>query len=289
MEPNNGNGSNWAIQRRVEGLVNKHMADMALETLQQRLSAVSEEMNHSTDDRSRREDIHEPGEDAPRRTDVNFSVDPLSESYGTGIVGEKLMPNTSSSSPSSSSPSSETAAQRKIISLLLEIKEEQQRQWAVLKDLQARVQGQVWEEEVEALDIDLPVRTMGQLDDTEKHLEDPGAQKRMVFHLSRMGGATVDDAVRRLMQAVLSFAVGSELNWVGRGQKRSFRNTRLQGVLFRALKRTPVGKEATHHQFADVVKKWLRFAPYRQGGSGRRQHYKPPVEFMCTKYPDTEG
>lgn len=47
-----------------------------------------------------------------------------------------------------------------------------------------------------------------------------------------MGGATVDDAVRRLMQAVLSFAVGSELNWVGRGQKRSFRNTRLQGVLF---------------------------------------------------------
>ncbi|CAB1312638.1 unnamed protein product, partial [Coregonus sp. 'balchen'] len=47
-----------------------------------------------------------------------------------------------------------------------------------------------------------------------------------------MGGATFDDAVRRLMQAVLSFAVGSELNWVGHGQKRSFRNTRLQGVLF---------------------------------------------------------
>ena len=43
----------------------------------------------------------------------------------------------------------------------------------------------------------------------------------------------MDDAVRRLMQAVLSFAVGSELNWVGRGQKRSFRSTRLQGVLFR--------------------------------------------------------
>lgn len=43
-----------------------------------------------------------------------------------------------------------------------------------------------------------------------------------------------------------------------------------------ALKRTPVGKEATHHQYADVVKKWLRFAPFRQGGSGRRR-CKPPV------------
>lgn len=49
-----------------------------------------------------------------------------------------------------------------------------------------------------------------------------------------------------------------------------------------ALKKTPVGKDATQHQFADVVKKWLRFAPFRQGGSGRRQHYKPTVEFICT-------
>ncbi|XP_026870585.1 uncharacterized protein si:dkey-187a12.4 isoform X1 [Electrophorus electricus] len=280
MEPNNGNGPNWAMQRRVEGLVNKHMADMALETLQQRLSAVSEEMNHLSDDISRREDIPKRGEDIPRRTNVNFSAEPLSDSYSAGIVGEKLMPDTSS----------ESAAQRKIISLLLEIKEEQQRQWAVLKDLQARVQGQMCEEEVESLDMDLPLRTMEQLDETERHLEDAAAQKRMVSHLSRMGGATVDDAVRRLMQAVLSFSVGSELNWVGRGQKRSFRNTRLQGVLFRALKRTPVGKEATHHQFADVVKKWLRFAPFRQGGSGRRQHYKPSVEYMCPKFhTDTEG
>ncbi|XP_030628582.1 uncharacterized protein si:dkey-187a12.4 [Chanos chanos] len=278
MEQNNGSTSNWTIQRRVEGLVNKHMADMALETLQQRLTAVSEEMNHLSDDLSRREEIPKRADDVSRRTDVNYNVETISETY-TGVAGEKLMPDTS-----------ETAAQRKIISLLIEIKEEQQRQWAVLKDLQARLQGQVCEEEVEALDIDLPLQTMEQLDETEKHLEDAGAQKRMVSHLSRMGGATVDDAVRRLMQAVLSFGVGSELNWVGRGQKRSFRNTRLQGVLFRALKRTPVGKEATHHQFADVVKKWLRFAPFRQGGSGRRQHYKPPVEFMCPKYhTDTEG
>ena len=98
----NGNGSNWAIQRRVEGLVNKHMTDMALETLQQRLSAVSEEMNHLADDISKREDVPKRVEVAPRRSDANFNVDPLSESYSTAIVGEKLMPDTSSS-PSSSS------------------------------------------------------------------------------------------------------------------------------------------------------------------------------------------
>lgn len=57
-----------------------------------------------------------------------------------------------------------------------------------------------------------------------------------------------------------------------------------------ALKRTPVGREATHHQFADVVKKWLRFAPFRQGGTGRRQTSRPAPEYMCSKFhTDTEG
>ncbi|XP_052007487.1 uncharacterized protein LOC127661004 [Xyrauchen texanus] len=275
MDPNNGSRASWAINRRAEGSVNKNKTDMALETLQQqRRSTVFEDMPPIPDELSKgAEDI------IPGRDEVNFSAD--SESYSPAGVAGKFIREDGSLS--------EAEAHRKIISLLIEIKEEQQRQWAVLKDLQARVYGQVCEEEEEVLDIDLPLHTMEQLDETERHLENAEAQRRMVSHLSRMGGATIDDAVRRLMHTVLSFSLGSELNWVGRGQKRSFRNTRLQGVLFRALKRTPVGKEATHHQFADVVKKWLRFAPFRQRGSGRRLHGIPPVEFICPKYNSTVG
>lgn len=266
MEHNDNSG--WVIQRRMEGVVNKHMADVALETLQQRLTVVTDEMHSLAEHVSRRTD-EIPNDAVPPRTEVNFDVESFTSTYNTGGTAEKGI-----------STVSETAGQRKIISLLVEIKEEQRRQWAVLRDLQARLQGPVpqEEDEVESPGMDLPLKTLEQLDETESLLEDPAAQRRMVCHLSRMGGASVDDTVRRLMHAVLSFAVGSELNWVGRGQKRSFRSTRLQGVLFRALKRTPVGKEATHHQYADVVKKWLRFAPFRQGGSGRR-HYRPPTEF----------
>lgn len=36
------------------------------------------------------------------------------------------------------------------------------------------------EEEDEPLDIDLPLRTMEQLDETEQHLEDTETQRRMV-------------------------------------------------------------------------------------------------------------
>ncbi|XP_023696002.1 uncharacterized protein [Paramormyrops kingsleyae] len=276
MAQNNGSGAHWSIQRRVEGLVNKHMADMALETLQHRLSVVSEEMNHLSEEAQRRpeEDPSRHAEDPSRHADMNFDVESQSEAYSSGGSEGKL-PQIAASS--------ETAAQRKIISLLIEIKEEQKKQWVILKELQARMQGPVCDDDDETLEVDLPLRSMEQLDETERYLEDAVAQRKLVTHLSRMGGATVDDAIRRLMQAVLSFGVGSEMNWAGRGEKRSFRNTRLQGVLFRALKKTPVGKDATQHQFADVVKKWLRFAPFRQGGSGRRQHYKPTVEFICTE------
>ncbi|XP_042358630.1 uncharacterized protein si:dkey-187a12.4 isoform X2 [Plectropomus leopardus] len=263
MEEVNGDNRDGVLQRRVEDIVSQHMADIAVESLRQRLAAVTEEVKSLAEHVSRRSGGEEMKEESQRGA-VSFGVEPPLSS-------------------ACSSTSTETAAQRKIIALLVEIKEEQQRQWVVLRDLQAQLQSQTSyeEEDVDALDLDLPLMTLEQLEEMERQLDDEGVQKRMVSYLSRMGGATVDDAVRRLMRAVISFAVGAEFNWVGRGQKRSFGKTRLQGVLFRALKRTPVGKEATHHQFAGVVKKWLRFAPFRQGGTGRRC-YNPPVS------PDTE-
>lgn len=50
----------------------------------------------------------------------------------------------------------------------------------MLKDLQAMIQGHMCEEDVETLDIELPLQTMEQLDETETYLENDGAQKRMV-------------------------------------------------------------------------------------------------------------
>lgn len=98
MEGSNGSSASWAVGRRVEGLVNKHMADMALETLQQRLSAVSQDMNHLSAEISRRED-EKCVEDLPRRI-----ARALPEPYTEELVEEKkLMPNTAPTSSSSSS------------------------------------------------------------------------------------------------------------------------------------------------------------------------------------------
>lgn len=71
--------------------------------------------------------------------------------------------------------SPEISTLRKIISLLVEIKEEQQKQWVVLRDIQARLQGQTADDEgeVEALDMELPLRTLKELDEMETQPEDP--------------------------------------------------------------------------------------------------------------------
>ncbi len=85
MDPNSVSRVNWAINRRAEGLVSKHMADMA-----QRRSAVSEENMHPLPG-----DLSRSAEDIPGRAEVNFSAD--SQSYNPAGVAGKLMREDSSS------------------------------------------------------------------------------------------------------------------------------------------------------------------------------------------------
>lgn len=75
MEQDNGDHHDWPMQRRVEGFVNKHMADIAVEALQQRLSAVSDEMHSLAEHVSRRSG--EDFKDEPRRGDASLDVEPL--------------------------------------------------------------------------------------------------------------------------------------------------------------------------------------------------------------------
>lgn len=63
---------------------------------------------------------------------------------------------------------------------MIEIKEEQQKQWVILKELQARMQGPVCDDDDETLEVDLPLRSMEQLDETERYLEDAVAQRKLV-------------------------------------------------------------------------------------------------------------
>lgn len=74
MEHVNGDNQDWPMQRRVECTVNKHMADIAVETLQRRLSAVSEEMHSLAEHVCGRSG--EVFKDDSRRGEVSFGTEP---------------------------------------------------------------------------------------------------------------------------------------------------------------------------------------------------------------------
>lgn len=99
MEHDNGENLDWSMQRRVDGLVNKHMADIALETLQNRLCAVSDEMHSLAEHVSRRSG--EELKDESRQGDDSFDVEPLSSDCSTEAT-EKFI---SASSTGKQSPS----------------------------------------------------------------------------------------------------------------------------------------------------------------------------------------
>ncbi len=89
MEQDHGDNHDWPMQRRVEGFVNKHMADIAVEALQQRLSAMSDEMHSLAEHVSRRSG--EDFKDEPRRRDVSLDVEPLLSSACSFRATDKLM------------------------------------------------------------------------------------------------------------------------------------------------------------------------------------------------------
>lgn len=77
------------MQRRVECTVNKHMADIAVETLQRRLSAVSEEMHSLAEHVSGRSG--EVFKDESQRGEVSFGTEPPPSSACSSEAADKFI------------------------------------------------------------------------------------------------------------------------------------------------------------------------------------------------------
>ncbi|XP_077380819.1 uncharacterized protein LOC144020836 isoform X2 [Festucalex cinctus] len=121
----------------------------------------------------------------------------------------------------------------------------------------------------------LPITSQEELNFAETTLRSVDARKAMVSRLSLVGGTTLSVRVRRMLRTTLSNELASQLNWAGKivreeaKQKRAFKDTNLCKIMYDSLKRQ-IGTDASEYMFAAVVKTWLRYAPDRIGGSGRR-------------------
>ncbi|XP_060770056.1 uncharacterized protein LOC132881528 [Neoarius graeffei] len=126
--------------------------------------------------------------------------------------------------------------------------------------------------------IKLPLSTMEEFLAAEALVKEDAKQKQlMVSTLALCGGTDVGVTVRRMLRSLLVNSLASQFNWAGKGEKTAFKDTKIHDVLFDALQKQLPG--STHATFSDAIKKWLKYAPEREGGMRRREVSAPQEEY----------
>ncbi|CAL8264829.1 unnamed protein product [Gadus morhua 'NCC'] len=125
--------------------------------------------------------------------------------------------------------------------------------------------------------LELPLHTMEALDRAEETLQNGPNRQNMTACLAIIGGTTLEVRVRRMMANLLTNELASGLNWAGKKQgkeqakqKRPFKDLALCRSMLDAITQQLGTAAVTQYTFAQAVQKWLRYAPDRAGGSGRR-------------------
>ncbi|XP_076130792.1 uncharacterized protein LOC143112403 [Alosa pseudoharengus] len=117
--------------------------------------------------------------------------------------------------------------------------------------------------------IKLPLNTIEEFEQAEALIkENPLEKQKMISTFTLVGGHTAEVTVRRMLQNGLTNNLASLFNWAGKGHKKPFKETMLSDVLYAALQKQLPG--STIMIYEGTVKKWLKYAPERDGGVGRR-------------------
>ncbi|MEQ2271442.1 hypothetical protein XENORESO_004363, partial [Xenotaenia resolanae] len=86
-----------------------------------------------------------------------------------------------------------------------------------------------------------------------------------VIMVGEIGGASVDDATRRMMSYIMSPDLALEYNLCGRHGKRPFRELRLFDLIYGALKTNILTKDINKKDAERALSKWFTGARDRGG------------------------
>ncbi|XP_071811212.1 uncharacterized protein [Apostichopus japonicus] len=169
--------------------------------------------------------------------------------------------------------------EKRVISMLTEIKAEVQHNKLLLKTLtEANV---LPESEEDDWLNEFPLKSLEGITSLEEKLKnDTGSRKKLVQKLSMIGGTNLDSSVRRILSFLMSSALATKFNWLGRGsaEKKAFSTLLLKDLIFRAISRNPLTKTATQSQVEAVIKLWLKHAADRTGARKDRQAQQPDCQ-----------
>ncbi|KAI9536273.1 hypothetical protein NQZ68_034830 [Dissostichus eleginoides] len=117
--------------------------------------------------------------------------------------------------------------------------------------------------------IMLPLTNEEKFDETEAALREEAARRKMITRLALVGGTNSENMIRRMLSAAMTNSLACIFNWVGKGEKRAFKDTLIKDCMFAAARQ--FDRRLTELTFRVGVQKWLRYAPERNGGVPRKK------------------
>ncbi|RXN13240.1 nuclease HARBI1 [Labeo rohita] len=115
-----------------------------------------------------------------------------------------------------------------------------------------------------------PLKTVRDVELMEEKLANPNFMAELVAAVTDIGGATVDEATKRMMTFLLDHALSGQYNFLGRNGKREFKALKLYEVIYGGLKKNAMTSQITRKDAEKAVSKWLIGARDRGDGSDLR-------------------
>ncbi|KAI4791507.1 hypothetical protein KUCAC02_033968 [Chaenocephalus aceratus] len=117
--------------------------------------------------------------------------------------------------------------------------------------------------------IMVPLINEEKFDETEAALREEAIRRKMITRLALVRGTNSENMIRRMLSAAMTNSLACIFNWVGKGEKRAFKDTLIKDCMFAAARQ--FDRRLTELTFRVGVQKWLRYAPERNGGVPRKK------------------
>ncbi|CAH1102525.1 unnamed protein product [Psylliodes chrysocephalus] len=124
----------------------------------------------------------------------------------------------------------------------------------------------------------IPIKTVEQLEEIERWLDNKENCMAVVRELSRIGGINLGQTVRKILYRVLSNEMANTFSWDGMKQKNAFKNLNSARAILEAVKMCyPLSKEI---DIILVIKSWLVKAKERLKMKDGKEHEEAREEVI---------
>lgn len=93
--------------------------------------------------------------------------------------------------------------------------------------------------------IHFPLNDKNDIASLESKLLDPSEEKKVIAHFCVIGGANLQDTVRRILRYAVTNSLAIKYNWCGKGEKQSFGILKLKDTIIKSVRKHPDYRHTT--------------------------------------------